>query len=110
MVVVGGANKLLNQFRKLHVGEKLITFCDLRWGTGNVYEKLSFNYVATTRPNYYYIGSYTKWERKHRFNFTKQKLIKLFGGEVTSTEQEIAEANELYRIFDCGHKKYEMVC
>jgi len=110
VVVVGGANKLLNQFRKQHVGEKLITFCDLRWGTGNVYEKLSFNYVATTRPNYYYIGSYTKWERKHRFNFTKQKLIKLFGGEVTSTEQEIAEANELYRIFDCGHKKYEMIC
>jgi hypothetical protein len=109
-IVVGGASKLLKQFRKEHIGEKLITFCDMRWGTGNVYEKLGFGFDKETRPNYYYIGEVTKWERKHRFNFTKQKLIDMFDEDSSLTEFEIAEKHGLYRIYDCGHKKYEMTC
>ena len=107
-VVVGGANRLFKRFCSEHKG-KIISFCDLRWGTGNVYEKLGMTLDKTTRPNYYYIGSHTKYERKHRFNFTKQKLIKLFNGLPNKTEKEIAEDNGVYRIYDCGHLRYSYI-
>lgn len=108
--IVGGASRLMKKFKNDHKNEILITFCDLRWGTGNVYEKLGFEYVYTTRPNYYYFGQMTDYKRKHRFNFTKQKLLKLFPSYNESmTEEEIAKENGLFRIYDCGHLKYKMI-
>jgi hypothetical protein len=108
--IVGGASKLLKSFSREHNGIKLVTFCDLRWGNGGVYEKIGFKYLYTTNPNYYYVGNYTKWKRKHRYNFTKSRLLKIFGVEhKDKTEYQIALDNGLYRVWDCGHKKYEIV-
>lgn len=109
VVINGGANKLFNHFKHKNPGKEVITFCDLRWGSGRVYDLIGFNLVHTTRPNYYYIGNHTKWKRKHRFNFTKQRLIEIFKEtDTTLTEHEIALKNELYRIYDCGHKKFTL--
>lgn len=108
--VVGGASKLLKSFSKEHSGIKLVTFCDLRWGSGDVYEKMGFKYLYTTNPSYYYVGNYTKWKRKHRYNFTKSRLLKIFGPiDTNKTEFQIAVDNGLYRVWDCGHKKYEII-
>lgn len=107
-IVVGGANKMIKYFSEKHKGEIIVTFCDLRWGTGKIYETMGFEFIGKTAPNYYYIGEYTKWKRKHRFNFTKQRLIALFNEtDVSLTEEEIAEKNGLYKIYDCGHLKYK---
>lgn len=107
--VVGGATKLFSFFRKKESGKKIITFSDLRWGTGGVYAKLGFKFEYTTDPNYYYCGAITEWKRKHRFNFTKSKLVKLFGSEwLTSTEFGITDKNGINRIWDCGHMKFSM--
>jgi hypothetical protein len=110
-IVVGGANKLLSVFRNSYKSQKLVTFCDLRWGSGKVYEIMGFTFNKISPPNYYYIGNYTKWQRKHRFNFTKFRLIEIFK-ETNSilTEEIIAEKNGLYRIYDCGHKKFTLLC
>lgn len=109
--VVGGASRLLSEFKKHHIGDKIITFCDLRWGTGIVYEKMGFKFVENTRPNYYYFGKVTDWRRKHRFNFNKQRLLKMLPNEDKhKTEFQLADDNGLFRIFDCGHMKFEMVC
>jgi hypothetical protein len=106
-VVIGGANKLLSAFRIDYPKDKIITFCDLRWGSGGVYEKMGFKFLYRTKPNYYYIGEHTKWERKHRFGFTKKKLIELFKEtDVNLTEREIANKNGLFQIHDCGHLKF----
>jgi len=110
-VIVGGANRLLNHFKRNHKNEILVTFCDRRWGTGNVYDKMGFTQISVTRPNYFYIGEETDWKRKHRFNFTKQKLkskYKVIDNDLT--EFEIAEMNGLSRIYDCGHLKFKMTC
>jgi len=107
IVVVGGANKLLSCFSDKHKGEQIVSFCDLRWGNGKVYEHLGFEYKYRTRPNYYYIGPHTKWKRKHRFNYTKQRLITLFNEDKNLTEEEIANKQGLYRIYDCGHLKFQ---
>lgn len=106
-VVMGGANKLLAAFRKDYPKDRIITFCDLRWGNGKVYENMGFKFLYRTRPNYYYIGESTNWERKHRFGFTKQKLISLFSEtDITLTEKEIALKNGLFQMYDCGHLKF----
>ena len=106
-VVMGGANKLIAAFRDEFPNDTIITFCDLRWGTGKVYEEMGFQLVHRTRPNYYYVGKHTDWKRKHRFGFTKQNLIEIFKETDNSlTEKEIAEKNGLFRMYDCGHLKF----
>lgn len=106
-VVIGGANKILAAFRKDYPKDRIITFCDLRWGNGKVYENMGFKFLYRTRPNYYYIGESTNWERKHRFGFTKQKLINLFSEtDITLTEKQIALKNGLFQMHDCGHLKF----
>ena len=45
-------------------------------------------------------------KRHHRFGFTKQKLVKL-GHDSNKTEVEIMHELGYYRIWDCGHLKYE---
>lgn len=108
--VPGAANRLLRAFTESHKNQKLITFCDLRWGTGVVYEKMGFTFDKQTSPNYYYIGEATGWQRKHRFGFTKSKLVEIFGTAWADyTEFEIADANNMFRVWDCGHMKFSMV-
>jgi hypothetical protein len=108
-VVVGGASKLLAQFKKDHEGSKLVTFCDLRWGSGNVYENIGFEYEYTTKENYYYFGKLTDYKRKHRFSFNKGKLLKILNISNSSlTEEQLAKSLGLYRIYDCGHMKFSL--
>jgi len=108
--IPGAANRLLSFFKSKNKGKKMVTFSDLRWGNGNVYEKMGFTYQYVTDPNYYYSGEITNWKRKHRFNFTKGKLVRLFGEKCkTSTEFEITDNNGINRIWDCGHMKFSMI-
>lgn len=70
----------------------------------NVYEKLNFKKISITSPNYFWCNS---GKRYHRFKFTKQKLIKE-GNDPNLTELEIMHKNKYYRVWDCGHLKYEL--
>jgi hypothetical protein len=106
-VVIGGASRLFAAFRSEFPNDCIVSFCDLRWGDGTVYEKLGFILLYRTDPNYYYVGKFTDWKRKHRFGFTKQNLIEMFQEtDTTLTEKEIAEKNGLFRMYDCGHLKF----
>jgi len=104
--VVGGASRLFKTFLKDNPDKVIVSFCDLRWGTGNVYDVLGMEYLETTRPNYYYVGNLTNWERKHRFGFTKKTLKDRYNCNVEGTEEQMAQSLGLYRIYDCGHRKY----
>jgi hypothetical protein len=106
ITVTGGANKLFSHFLRNNTQKKILSFCDLRWGTGNVYEKMGFKFIERLRPNYYYFGKPTNNKRVHRSTFMKHRLIERFGGLESETEEEIATRNGLYRIYDCGHNKY----
>jgi hypothetical protein len=108
-VVIGGANRLIEAFKEKHQGQTVVTFCDLRWGNGKVYENMGFTFDYKTDPNYYYVGAITNWKRKHRFNFTRERLREIFKvTDETKTERMIAEENELFRIYDCGHNRYSL--
>lgn len=107
--VVGGANRMLSFFKKEHSNDTIVTFCDMRWGDGGVYKNMQFTEEKQTTPGYYYFGKLTKYKRLHRFSFTKKKLLAILGvANSPLTEEEIADSLGLYRIYDCGHKRYKL--
>ncbi|MFW6172642.1 MAG: hypothetical protein ACOC5T_02755, partial [Elusimicrobiota bacterium] len=97
--IVGIASKMLEYFKRNFSWNKIISYSDRRWNTGNLYESIGFKFTSYTKPNYWYfkIG---ESKRYHRFNFRKDKLI----GE--GTEWEIMQKNGYDRIWDCGNAKY----
>ena len=69
---------------------------------GGVYEKLGFDFVYRTKPNYWWV---VDGIRKHRFNFSKSKLIKQ-GFDPDKTEVEIMHDRGFYRVYGCGLDKW----
>jgi len=106
LIVVGGASRLFKYFLNNYNPIKITTYADKSWSTGNMYEKLGFNLISQTKPNYYYI---IDGLRKYRFNYRKDKLIKN-GSDPNKTEHEIMLEKNIYRIYDSGSLKYELNC
>ena len=54
--VIGGAGKLLSYFVKTYNPKSILSYANLRWSTGNLYEKLGFTLKGTSSPNYFYFN------------------------------------------------------
>jgi very-short-patch-repair endonuclease len=52
--IVGGASKLHNWFVSVYSPYSIISYCDLRYGTGKLYNILQYKHVRTSLPNQYY--------------------------------------------------------
>ena len=104
-IIVGSASKLFSHFIKNYNPKRVISYADLRWTdfNKNVYSSLGFTRTNQTNPNYFWCKNNN---RHHRYMFNKQKLIKL-GYDSNKTEVEIMNELGYYRIWDCGHLKYE---
>lgn len=104
-IVIGTASKIFSYFLKNYKYSKIISYADLRWTDfdKNLYTSMGFNKISQTTPGYFWCKN---GHRYHRFGFTKQKLIKL-GHCANKTEAEIMGELGYYRIWDCGHLKYE---
>lgn len=99
--VRGGFSKLLkHSIDKWLIPEtgyrKIISYCDLRFGTGNVYIQSDFKLTKqNTGINYWY----TDGKIRHpRFKFRATK---------TKTEKQVAEENKVWKVFGCGNALYE---
>ena len=107
--VIGGAGKLLVYFKKHYIGnvDTLTTYANLRYSTGNLYEKLGFTCIGASKPDYYYFRS--TGPLYHRFSFQKHLLKdKLQNFDPKLTEWENMAANGWNRIFDCGNLVYQL--
>jgi len=103
--VIGGANKLYKYFRNKYKPKEILSYADRSWTMNNdksLYNKLGFDFVGETAPNYYYIRD---GERKNRFGFRKDILVKE-GFDPSKTERNIMFERGIYRIYDCGSLKY----
>ena len=100
--VIGGASKLLSYFIKKYNPVELLSYSDNSKGLGGLYEKLGFELVGETEPNYYWV---VDGFRKHRFNFRKDKLVKN-NFDKNKSEVQIMTEMGYYRIFDCASKKW----
>jgi hypothetical protein len=110
--VVGIASKMLKYFKNNYKPSKIITFSDIRWSSilDNFYEKIGFQFVKKTSPNYWYFKKKTWTKRYHRFSFRKSELSKkLLNFDPNLTEWENMKNNGFDRIWDCGNLKYEMI-
>lgn len=101
--IVGGANKLFSFFKKKYVPTTIISYCDLRWNTGELYSKLGFGFARNNAPNYWYIKNYAN-RLESRMQYQKHKLKdKLISYDPELTEWENMIANKYDRVWDCGN-------
>jgi hypothetical protein len=100
--VVGGASKLMKYFINNYNPVEIETYSDNLISSGNMYEKLGFEYKHTSKPGYWYV---IDGKKEHRFNWRKSRLKKL-GGDMNKTENEIMEEWGFYKIYNAGNKKW----
>ena len=83
----------------------IISYVDLRYGSGTSYLNSGFKLVRETGPGYWYVSNGICY---HRSSFTKQNLIKKFGEDAVSgqTEFEIMDKNGYFRVWDCGNRLF----
>ena len=111
IAVSGAASRLLTYFKKKYCksGDKIISYCNRRWGNGNVYTKVGFIKSHEVEPGYYYIYKNGEYAGT-RYQFQKHLLpakLKIFDQNLS--EFENMKANGYTRIWDCGQIAYELV-
>lgn len=104
--VIGGAEKLFNHFIKnnLKENESVISYCDNRYFTGEVYKRMKFDFSHNSSPNYHYIKNDKLYSR---ILFQKHKLhniLPIFDDDLTERENMIQNGYD--RIWDCGNKAF----
>jgi hypothetical protein len=102
--VVGGASKLFKYFTRHYFPSTVISYCDLRWNTGVVYEKMEFVLVKTTGPNFWYTKNGRAENRMKYQKHRQPKLLKTF--DSTKTGEENMRIAGYDRFWDCGSKVF----
>jgi hypothetical protein len=98
--VVGGASKLIKYFIKKYNPKNILSYADLRYSDGNLYNTLGFKFVSNTPPSYFYVKS---GDIIYRFTAQKYKLSKLLETyDSDKTEVMNMMDNKYRRIWDCG--------
>lgn len=101
--IVGGASKLFKYLRnwaKDNNYNYIRSYCDLRWGTGGVYDKLGFQYIGESKYTPHYI--------LNRVRYRNQSLRKTLEEKLTNkTEIELRTEQGYKRIWDCGHQTWD---
>jgi len=106
--VVGGVSRLLNSFiQKIPKHSKIISYCNLRFSTGNLYEKIGFTQLHQSSPNFFYVtkngnyaGSRNQWQ-KHMLH----SKLPMF--DPTMSESDNMRNNGYNKIWDCGNLVYQ---
>lgn len=104
--VVGGFSKLLHHFTSNYKWDNIISFADMRWSAGNLYEAAGWQLDSVLPPDYSY--SINGIDRIHKFNFRRKYLNKklpIF--DESLSEKQNCDANGILRIWDCGKLKYK---
>ncbi|NBR23854.1 MAG: hypothetical protein EBU08_08820 [Micrococcales bacterium] len=104
--VRGGFSKILNHIKKVHSGVQIVSYADLRYSTGAVYEKHGTK-IRETAPGYFWCDT-KKIVRIPRYSTQKSKLSKLLGSAYDPMKSEIDNMNMAgyVQIWDAGHRLY----
>ena len=62
----------------------MVSYADRKWGEGDFYSNLGFEFVKRTGPSYFYTKDYRK--RPNRFAFRKDVIVREMGGDANLTE------------------------
>ena len=101
--IVGASSKLFSYFLKVYNNiDSIVSYSDISLFSGNLYQKLGFENIGLSNPNYFWV---IEGVRKHRFNFNKRRLVKM-GYDKNKSESEILHEMGYYRVFSCGQEKW----
>lgn len=101
---VGGFTKLLSYFCRAYAWKEIISFADLRWSDGHLYDLCGFELDKIIPPDYQYIEG---THRAHKFNYRRKYLpSKLDHFDPSLSETANCASNGIHRIHDCGKKRY----
>lgn len=90
--VVGGASKLFKNFLNNYDVDRVVSYADNNWSSGELYYRLGFNILHITEPDYKYV---VNGRRIHKSRYRKS---------ITGiSESEL----KLLKIWDCGKIKFE---
>lgn len=95
--VAGGFSRLLKKVEEKAILDGfggILSYCDRRYGEGNVYLKSGFELIGNTSIDYWYTNGKT---RHNRFKFRAQK---------DKPEKQVAKENGVYKVFGCGNNVY----
>lgn len=103
VIIIGGAEKIFKYFLNNYNAYEVISYCDISKFTGAVYNKLGFNLLAISEPNYVWIKGNKVLKR---YQTQKHKLIEAGLGTEEQTENEIMESLGYIKVYDCGNYKF----
>jgi len=89
IVVVGGASKLFQYFKRKYNPNSIISYCNRNCFDGGVYKKLGMNKIFTQPPN-------CKWVK-----YEGKKVIIKCGHQIN--KDNITSSENYMKIYDCGH-------
>jgi len=101
--VVGASSKLFKYFLNNYQYETILSYSDFRLFDGKMYKTLGFEKIHLSKPDYFWCKNL---ERKHRFTFNKQKLIK-DGYDPNKTEDVIMYERGYSKLWSCGQVRWE---
>jgi len=92
--VIGGSSKLLKYFIKTYKPKRIISYADKSWSVGDLYERIGFDRINESKPDYKYL---IKGTRLNKSRFRKSNT-------------GISESNNnLLKVWDCGKIKFELI-
>jgi very-short-patch-repair endonuclease len=100
----GVFSRLFHHAVMLEGYSKVISFADLRYSDGDLYEKNGFLRTYITKPDYRYVKGVQTF---HKSSFTKTQIAKKFNIDVSNiTEKEAMTQLKYNKIYDCGKIRY----
>jgi hypothetical protein len=104
--IVGGASKLLKHFKETYKPTSIITYANRRYSNGNLYQKIGFNKIKETTPNYFYL------KKGYDILYSRLKFRKhLLSKKLQTYNEDISEHENMFNngyriIYDCGNISY----
>jgi len=105
VTVSGGSSRLFSKFidwARLSGFSKIVSWSDNCYTQGSIYRTLDFSLSNESYPDYFYWDSHDKCYRSKQ---SQKKIATNCPGHMN--EREWAVQRGLYRIWDCGKKKWE---
>jgi hypothetical protein len=96
--VIGGFTKLLKNSK---ICKDIISYCDLRYGNGNVYREAGFKFIRVSPPNHFY--TLDNMYLQSRYKFQKHKLQSFENFSKDKTETQIMYEAGYRKIYDAGN-------
>lgn len=103
-VIVGGANRIFSEARRMYKNKTMISYCDMSKFSGTLYEKLGFRLENSGEPGYFWTDGNIIISR-HKCQ--KHQLKKwLTSYDIHKSESENMFSAGYRRYWDCGQQSW----